>query len=282
MPKLKVLSDITLKQRNPRLCRAVQESHCTVYFADLREYFPSPLVLEATNNPDGFDLTEFQDTTREIVAYDWLCREILCQTPDYIFLPYGSGKLFSEILHMLQSIQSVDTTLDPIRLSTSKRRELRWCRVLGATTKDPDSPADKLFARHRPQRQRHDLQLRYYKSSGFCGNESNIEHICEESLGEAHRMLNAAGVDSEHSGSARLALFLEKRDRISRWPAPRSLPIPRRCRSRRFKVITISRATRNCELVTKLSSSPPAMCCSGWRRGGSEPIKSPICSPNTT
>lgn len=93
LPDLKVLVDISI---DSKILKYLKKLGCEVYKIDL-----SKKVLGAvTHNPNGFDITSdesFSPTTR---FYDWMSYEIINNSPDYCFIPFGTGHLYENILNI--------------------------------------------------------------------------------------------------------------------------------------------------------------------------------------
>jgi len=213
-PPLKVLSDVSL-EKNKKLCSSILASNCELYLHNLSSKEISVgEILQITNNPSGFDLTDFQNTARSIFSYDWLCYEILNEKPDYIFTPYGSGTLFREIVNVIKNEVGVDTSHDKRLDSSISSEKLRFINVLGATSNNPNTLADKLFAPFRPYHQRNLHEIYYYKRFGYIGNKTGVYTILEQYLQEAYELVQSANIDCEYSGCAGLALFLQMREDI--------------------------------------------------------------------
>lgn len=209
LPKLKVLVDVNLK---PELYRAIKNSHCEIYKIDLSRKALSPKeILKLTNNPSGFDLTSNQGIGLEIGNYDWMSYEMLNHSPDYCFIPTGTGIIFRKILE-----------INKLEVGYHKRDHrfdgnvnvLRNCNFMGATTKNPKSKADKLYAPFLPFNRTDKEWLRFYKTSGFCGKETGIYDIEENFLDEAMEIAKEQGINCEPSGIAGLALLLQMKDKL--------------------------------------------------------------------
>lgn len=209
LPELHVLADANLDQK---IYDEIRKSHCRVFKTDLRLRPLSPdEILSLTDNSDGFDLTSSQAVGLEIGNYDWMSYEILNNSPDYCFIPYGTGSLFEKVLE-----------INKLEVSYGKRDSrfkgnieiLRNCNFMGVTTKYPNSKADKLFAHHLPFQKINDDWIRLYKTSGFCGSETGIYLIKENFLDEAMGIAISQGINCEPSGIAGLALMLQVQSKL--------------------------------------------------------------------
>lgn len=168
-------------------------------------------ILSLTDNSDGFDLTSNQAVGLEIGNYDWMSYEILNNSPEYCFIPYGTGSLFEKVLEV-----------NKLEVAYGKRdsrfkgdiKVLQNCNFMGVTTKYPNSKADKLFAHHLPFQRINDDWIRFYKTSGFCGIETGIYLIKENFLDKAMEIATSQGINCEPSGIAGLALMLQMEDKL--------------------------------------------------------------------
>ena len=209
LPNLNVLVD---KNLDPKIYEAIKRSHCQVFKTDLSiKPLTSREILVLTKNKNGFDLTLNQGVGLEIGNYDWMGYEILNNSPDYCFIPFGTGGLFEKVLE-LNKLEVGYAKHDPRFHGDVKI--LRNCNFMGATTKDPKSKADKLYAHHLPSPGIDKDWLRFYKKSGFCGNMTNIYLLKEMYLDKAMKIAQAQGINCEPSGIAGLALMLQMRESL--------------------------------------------------------------------
>jgi len=209
LPRIKVLVDVNI---NPVILDSIKNSHCEVYETDLSLKPLSPKeILEFTNNPDGFDLTSNQGIGLETGNYDWMGYEILNNSPQYCFIPFGTGTLFEKVLE-----------LNKLEVGYNKRDHrfdgdvdiLRRCNFMGAITHNPKTKADKLYAPHLPFPKIDEEWIRFYKKSGFCGNETGLYELKERYLDEAMTLAESQKINCEPSGIAGLALLLQLKNKL--------------------------------------------------------------------
>ncbi len=209
LPKLKVVVD---KKISPEIYDAIRRSHCEIFVTDLsKRLFGPDEVLAMTKNKDGFDLTSNRGAITEIGNYDWMGYEILNRSPEYCFIPFGTGILYSKVLE-----------LNKLEVGYAKHDHrfhgnidvLRRCNFMGVTTNNPNSKADKLFAHYISHRMIDDELLRFYKRSGFCGPMTGIYLIKERYLDQAMEIARAQEVICEPSGVSGLALMLQMKDSL--------------------------------------------------------------------
>ncbi len=209
LPRLKVLVD---KNLDPKTYQSIEKSHCDVFKTDLaRKPLSSLEILILTHNEDGFDLTSNQGAGVEIGNYDWFSYEVINHSPDYCFIPFGTGTIFSKILE-INKLEVGYGKGDPrFRGDTNI---LRNCNFMGATSNNPHTKADKLFAHHLPFPKIDEEWIRFYIISGFCGPETGVYHTEEMYLEQAMRIATSQEVDCEPSGIAGLALMLQLKHKL--------------------------------------------------------------------
>ena len=85
---------------------------------------------------------------------------------------------------------------------------------MGATSKNPDSIADKLYSPFLPYAGIGEDWIRFYKKAGYCGSETDIYEVSEDSLLQAVTLAEKQGITCEPSGVAGLALLLQKQGEV--------------------------------------------------------------------
>ena len=209
LPDLKVLVDIDLPEN---VVHALERAGCEVYKADLsRKPLNWKEILELTDNPYGIDVTSNEALDPLTRYYDWTSYEIINQSPDFCFIPFGTGNLYENVLKVNKR-EVLSATHDP-RFSGDVK-SLRNCSFIGATINDPKSKADKLYAPHRPFTIFDEQWLRVYLLSGACGQHSNVHILQEKYLDQAIVIAEENKVECEPSGIAGLGMLLQLRERI--------------------------------------------------------------------
>jgi cysteine synthase len=210
LPPLKVLVDSKIDRK---IENALEKIGCEVYETDLsKKAFNGSEILGLTNNDNGIDITSSDSLDPTTRFYDWMSYEIINSSPDYVFVPFGSGHLYENILNINKKEVSKNKKNDP-RFS-GEIDVLRKCNFIGATTNNPNTKADKLFSAHLPFVHFGDSWLNSYKYSGFCGPLSDVHIVKEKSLNEAMDLAKEQGIQCEYSGIAGLALMLQMKDRL--------------------------------------------------------------------
>lgn len=209
LPPLKVLIDVNL---DLAIKEALRRVGCEVHETDLGK---KPLewkeILTLTHNKDGVDITSSEALDPTTRFYDWLSYEIINSSPDYCFIPFGTGNLYENVLNINKREVSAQRHDPRFR---GKVATLRRCNFLGATTNNPHSKADKLYSPHLPFVHFDEQWIRTYRYAGFCGPKSGVHLVREEFIDEAFAIAEQNKVDCEPSGVAGLALLLQMRKRI--------------------------------------------------------------------
>lgn len=209
LPNLKVLVDIHIARH---IIEAMKQSGCEIHKADLSS---KPLnwreILTLTKNPDGFDITSSEALDPTTRFYDWLSYEIINSSPEYCFIPFGTGNLFENVLNINK--KEVSTQNHDPRFKGDPE-VLRRCNFIGATTNNPRSKADKLYSPHLPFVHFDEQWIRLYRHAGFCGPESGVALLKDRYLDEAIKIAASQGIACEPSGASGLALLLQMKSRI--------------------------------------------------------------------
>lgn len=209
LPSLKVLVDFNLDRS---AVRSMEKIGCEVYEADLsKKSLHWKEILTITHNQNGFDITSNEAPDVSTRYYDWMSYEILNSSPEYCFIPFGSGNLYENILNINK--KEVSTDMHDPRL-TGNIDILRRCNFIGATTNNPHSKADKLYSPHLPFVHYDEQWIKFYRFAGFCGYDSNVHLIKEEFIDEALSIARNQGISCEPSGIAGLGLLLQMRKSI--------------------------------------------------------------------
>jgi hypothetical protein len=211
LPRLKVLLDFNVSRH---IQEHLERIGCEVYVTDLsRKALSWKEILALTNNPDGIDITSDEALGPTTRFYDWMSYEIINSSPDYCFVPFGSGQLYENILN-INAIEVGSTRHDP-RFSGSVDT-LRKCNFMGATTNNPKTKADKLYSHHLPFANFNEQWIRSYRYAQSCGDDTSVYIVKERYLEEAMKIAREQGISCEYSGIAGLGLMLQMADRLPR------------------------------------------------------------------
>ncbi|MCX6804244.1 MAG: PLP-dependent lyase/thiolase [Candidatus Diapherotrites archaeon] len=209
LPNLNVLVDENMRKE---LVSYLERLGCDVYKCDLRKKsLDWKEVLELTHNERGFDITSadaFGPTTN---YYDWLSYEVLNSSPEYCFIPFGTGNLYQNILNVNK--REVSSKFHDPRFFGNPE-VLKNCSFFGSTTNNPSSKAEKLYAPHNPFSFYNEQWIHIFRSAGYCNEASGVYTIEEDFLNEAILLGQELRINAEPSGIAGLALLLQMRHSI--------------------------------------------------------------------
>src|SRR3989344_6996705 len=95
-PNLKCLIDFNL---DSNVKKKLESAGCELYETDLSKKSISwKEILKITDNEDGIDITSLEAIDPTTRFYDWLSYEIINNSPNYCFIPFGTGNLFENVL----------------------------------------------------------------------------------------------------------------------------------------------------------------------------------------
>jgi hypothetical protein len=211
LPSLHVLYD--KKRTDSRVISRLQSIGCSLYPHDLSEKeLTSEDVLTLTENSRGFDVTAraLLDPSKR-KYYDWLSYEILNQSCTHIFVPVGTGDLFVNLLTILRD--ELLQIINDERLQVGAN-DISGINVYGATSDDPKTRMDKIYASYRPTLLEANKLVENCKIQQVCGSASGIYNIGEKYVSEAMNIARQYSLATEPSGMAGLALFLSKQKEI--------------------------------------------------------------------
>ena len=121
------------KFTNKKLIRFLEKEDCKVFPIDLdKKELTSEQILKLTENEDGIDLTyssEFEESRK--VYYDWLSYEVLNQNPNWVFIPFGTGDLYKNII--IRNSKEMDKKVFSKRFFGDKKI-LTQCNFMGAAS----------------------------------------------------------------------------------------------------------------------------------------------------
>lgn len=206
LPPLKVLIDNDTPEDIEATLRRVG---CEVFKEDLaKQVLDSTDVLDLTENPDGFDLTSrnLVDPNRR-TYYDWLTYEILNCGAQHIYIPVGTGDLFVNVLTVLRD-ELMEVTND--RRLSGGSPSIKGLSFYGATSDDPKTRMDKLYAPHRPTRDEVDRVVGEMREAGQCGERSGVFPVNEKVVSEALDIAALNKIHADASGIAGLSLLLQQ------------------------------------------------------------------------
>ena len=209
LPDLHVLVDTSLDHT---IVDAMKQIGCKVFFTHLSEKaLGRNDILTLTNNQHWFDITSSNALDPTTKFYDRLSYEIINSSPDYCFIPFGTGNLFENILNVNK--KELTAQYHDRRFSWDVDL-LRHCHFIGATTNNKSSKAQKLYSPHLPFVCSDEQRIKLYRYAGFCGAQSDVVSVHEEYIQQAMNIAQSQQITCEYSWIAGLALLLQKKDTL--------------------------------------------------------------------
>jgi len=204
LPKLKVVID---KNISNKVENDMKKLGCEIYKTELNlKILDWKDVLRITDNPKGIDITSNEALGPTLRYYDWMSYEVINSSPNYCFIPFGTGNLYENVLNINKR------ELSPMHHDPRFKGQvntLKNCNFLGATVIDPESRADKLYSPHLPYSHYDEQWIKTYKMSGFCGADSKVHVINENFLNKAMDIADDNDLEYEPSGIGGLAIMLQ-------------------------------------------------------------------------
>jgi hypothetical protein len=209
LPNLKVLLDVHTEEY---IIESLKKINCEVYQTDLsRKQLSWKEILKLTNNEEGIEITSNEALSPTTTFYDWLSYEILNFSPEYCFIPFGTGNLYENILNVNK--KEVSSGQHDPRFS-GDTNILRSCNFIGATTNNLRSKAVKLYSPHLPFVHFDEQWIQIFKYGGYCGTRSDVIVVQEKFLEQAISLAEKNNITCEPSGIAGLAVFLQIKDEV--------------------------------------------------------------------
>ncbi len=209
LPPLKVLVDTKIGKN---ILTTMKKIGCQIYTENLsKKQLEWKEILALTENQDGFDITSNEALDPTTRFYDWMSYEIINSSPDYCFIPFGTGNLYENILNINK--REIKTENHDPRFDGNPEK-LRRCNFFGATTNNPESKASKLYSPHLPFAHYDEQWIRFYKTAGYCGEQSSVRIVEEKNIDQAMELAKKQKIQCEPSGIAGLALLLQMRESI--------------------------------------------------------------------
>ncbi|MEM5778179.1 MAG: hypothetical protein QXD43_00295 [Candidatus Aenigmatarchaeota archaeon] len=220
LPNLKVLVDKNIKKED---LERLKKACCIIYKTNLSKKCLTPQeILKLTKNENGFDITSNKAFFSKSRYYDWLSYEILDQNPNYVFIPYGSGETFENILNvniMIVTSSEYKERKDIFRFSPCKPFHgkiniLKECNFMGAASKNPKTKAIKLYSHFLPFKEFSNERIKLHIYRGHLGKETGVYYFKEKFLDQAIKFAEKNNIEAEPSGLGGLALFFQLKDKI--------------------------------------------------------------------
>jgi hypothetical protein len=211
LPDLRVLID---ESTDIKIINNLKKIGCKVFAKNLKNKICDwKDILELTNNKDGFDITSNEAYDPAVRFYDWLSYEIINSNAEFIFVPFGTGHLYENIMNVIKG-ELIYKKND--RRFHGNKKTLEVASVLGATTISSKSKAIKLYAPFLPFANYSKQWIKFYQYAGLTGKMSQVYNLQEKYLNQAIKIAKEQNIDCEPSGIAGLGLLLQMKNKIPR------------------------------------------------------------------
>ena len=198
LPNLKVLLD---KETDNNILSYLKSLGCETYFCDFsgRELSGKD-ILTLTDNKEGIDITSCAAFEPSKVFYQSLVEEVFNSKFDFIFIPFGSGNLYESFINIAK---------EKILSNREKNKWMQNCNFIGAKINNQKSKANQLYSPFRPFSNYNKQWLSLFKLQGYCGFQSDVYTVNEESLLEAINIYKVNNIEASPEGCTGLALLLQ-------------------------------------------------------------------------
>ncbi len=211
LPNLHVLMDIHTDQS---ITKKLKGMECKLYMCDTTaQMLHWDDILRLTDNQNGFDVTSNEAYDPTIRFYDWMSYEIINNNADYVFIPFGTGQLYENVMNIVKRELTYHVS-DP-RFKGNKKI-LRNCSFLGAGVTNPKTKADKLYAPFLPFTNYSKQWIKYYICTGIAGKMSSVYSVEEKYIDQALGIAELNNINCEPSGAAGLALMLQMKNKLAK------------------------------------------------------------------
>ena len=215
LPPEKVLLDINIRKE---ILDELTKKHLDIYLAPLdinifsnkREAYTPDQIRLLTNNENGHDVTSSNIINKHKDYYDWHVHEAFNKKPDEIYMPYGSGELFSNYLTWQRETWKNGIAEKDKRLLVSPEDAINIDIFAAEPRNVMHSIADKLTG-EKPFIHYHENDIKGAKILGQTGKNTDACKFDDTPyLSQAHKIMNDARINTELSAAAGLALFLQR------------------------------------------------------------------------
>ena len=199
--------------------------YADIYMVDTEERsLTTEEIKRLTNNERGIDITSNLILQPELIFYDWHVHESFNESPDEIYVPYGSGRLMENYLAWQERTMRNDAGDKDPRLKTLVRKVISM-NILGATPEEKDSSANHLIADYNPFTIFDDHDVSALINLSWTGRNTGIYEVKEEKIQEAFYIMNKYGISTSASGATSLGLYLQRYEEGKVDPRKKSLVV---------------------------------------------------------
>jgi cysteine synthase len=194
LPPPKLLLD---KTTSPEIINELLKENADVYLCNLgNQELNADDIHTLTNSNFGRDLTSETRDDRGLwqIYYIKLAEEIFKESPDNVFVPYGSGNLYEGLV----SDQRVFN------------RGPAKANILGAEPMDPKTKAVMLSASAKPFKFFVQENMDDFRKYNLTGPFTDVNKLPEKFIEEAYHVYQEHGVRAGYSSAAGLGLYLAR------------------------------------------------------------------------
>lgn len=204
---------ITGKDVRASIMAELLKLRADIYTTDLSRELTTADIKQISNNSDGIDITSIRAIEPSSVFYDWHVHEAFNESPDEIYVPYGSGRLMENYLvWQARTMRNESEGRRDPRLKVPASKVIAM-NVFGAEPSEYPSDADKLAAPFKPFLLFKDEDIDAVVNLSFTGSQTGKSKITEEQIRQAHQLLASHGIEAEPSGAAGLGLYVDRFER---------------------------------------------------------------------
>ncbi len=183
-----------------------------LYIADLSRKLKAKDINRLTNNENGVNLSSVAIIQPQ-KFYNWHVHEAFNQTPDEIYLPFGSGRLFENYLYWQHKTltNAIEGTPDP-RLTAPVEKVIAIDILAAEPQKTRTSKARALTKAHNPFRIFEEDDISAMKCLESTSQGTGVYKTKEEYIKAAAEILSKY-MPTGPSAAAGLALYMQRYDK---------------------------------------------------------------------
>src|SRR3989344_4840830 len=187
-PPVNILMDLRTPKDRIEISKRQYEN---LFLVDLSDELTPEEINKITKNTKCLDITSETIFRPHEVFYDWHVHEVFNLIPDYIFVPFGSGRIFENYLAWQEKSlrNELEARRDP-RLIAPLEKVIN-ANIMGAEPRRRvNSRADKLTKKCLPFRIFDDIDVTALRSFEFTGPDTKVYRVDEKKIEEAYELMN--------------------------------------------------------------------------------------------
>ena len=145
-----------------------------------------------------------------MIYYDWLSYEVLNQNPDWVFIPFGTGDLFTNVIST--NSREMDKKVASKRFFGNKQI-LSKCNFIGAANNRKSSKMKMLYSAFQNKAiDKMNRKITNLIEKSHCSKTSRVIVVKEQYLDSAIEIAEYFALNFEPSAISGLGLFLQLSD----------------------------------------------------------------------